>query len=55
MNRRCKLTKGQKVQYRGKQWTVCEGGQSDPATKSYQYHLTRGAWHKMVRGNCIIT
>lgn len=48
-----KLSEGQKVTYKKQQWTVCKGGRSDPMTQSYQYHLSRGAWHEMVRGNCI--
>lgn len=53
MARQRKVREGQKVKYCGKPWMVCRGGQSDPKTKSYMYHLMRGSLHRMVRGNCI--
>jgi hypothetical protein len=50
-----KFTRGNKVVYRGKTWTVCEGGISSPETKSHLYKIARGAWKQHVAGNCILT
>ena len=50
-----KYQKGQKVKFQGKEWTVCEGGKSDPAKKVRLYKLSRGAWKRLVPGNCITT
>lgn len=51
--KRMKWTKGQKVKYRGATWTVCDGGFSDPFRKVRVYKLSRGAWKRLVSGNCI--
>lgn len=48
-----KYLKGQKVKYRGMEWTVCSGGMSDPTKKVRLYKLSRGAWKRHVAGNCI--
>lgn len=48
-----KYRKGQRVVYRGKEWTVCEGGFSDRSRKVFRYKLSRGAWKEHVPGNCI--
>jgi hypothetical protein len=49
-----KFNRGNRVEYKGKQWVVCEGGFSSPETKSYVYKIARGAWKKHVSGNCIL-
>ena len=48
-----KYQKGQKVKFQSKEWTVCAGGESDPKHKVYRYKLARGAWKRLVAGNCI--
>ncbi len=46
-----KFSKGDAVKYRGKKWTICKGGRSNPTTKSYEYKISRGAWKEHVAGN----
>jgi hypothetical protein len=46
-----KYTKGQKVTYLKKLWTVCQGGYSDKKSKVYMYKLCRGATKMLVAGN----
>ena len=52
-SKRRKFTKGDSVTYRGKKWTVCKGGRSNPKKKSYEYKIYRGAWKEYVGGNCL--
>lgn len=53
MSSRRKYSKGDAVKYRGKKWTICKGGRSNPTTKSYEYKISRGAWKEHVAGNCL--
>lgn len=53
MSNRRKFSKGDGALYKGKRWVVCEGGKSNPRTKSYEYKISRGAWKKYVAGNCL--
>lgn len=50
-NKRRRFSKGDNVQFRGQRWVVCEGGFSDPVSKSYKYKISRGAWKKEIAGN----
>jgi len=53
MSNKRKYSKGDSVNYCGKRWIVCEGGESSPDTKSYKYKIARGAWKRKVAGNCL--
>lgn len=46
-----KFTKGDKTMFQGKEFVVCEGGMTDPESKSYLYKISRGAWKRLVAGN----
>jgi len=53
MSNRRKFGKGDDVSYKGQRWVVCEGGESNPSTKSFKYKIARGAWKRHVAGNCL--
>jgi len=53
MSNKRKYSKGDDVSYKGKRWVICEGGQSNSKTKSYEYKISRGAWKRHVAGNCL--
>lgn len=54
-NKSRKFSKGDSVKFQGKRWVVCEGGETDQNTKSYNYKISRGAWKRHIAGNRLAT
>ena len=50
---RRKYQQGDMVAYHGKEWRVCQGGETCATSKSFKYKLRRGSRIEFVKGNCL--